>query len=468
MQRQITDTQSDANEQVILEKLTRLENFLAEPRIAAMVSEEMIARISEDISRIRVDGSASFPSAQLSGLLGFLDRIAAIPPEEPKTPLFEAVEVGNLKTLKQLIKSGSDVNSVLSDGTTALMVAAEKGHDKVVAELVKSGANVNTRRSDTFSAFLIACFLGQEKVVKTLADNGAEVNGCYAIPSEAGVIGNNTGLTIAAHQHRLSVCRLLLTLGADINVVTDAGYTPLMSAMVQASDSDVALFLLCAGANPDPDAICRVNFSIATTPLALAATNGLAEVVDELVKLRVGLDKVDGAGCTALKRAVDNGHTSVVRSLLSAGAKPDIPDHEGWTALMNAASNRNLDLVKLLVEGGSDVNAKALDGSCALSLAVATRTSASGIAGLQGLLAQLSNTAPKVDGDYDDLAEVSLDLIDYLLTSGASPIVKLERKSLVAAAGDDEALVSLLVKHGAPTAPAKKPRKPASRGTGNP
>ena len=464
MKRKITVAKPDANEQIILEKLTQMENFLAQPRIAAMVGEAMVGRITASISFIRTEGSASYPAAQLSGLLGFLDKIAAIPPEEPKTPLFEAVAAGNIKALKQLIQSGVDVNSTLADGTTALMVAVEKGHDKVVAELIKSGANVNTRRSDTFSALLIACFLGQEKIVKMLAANGADVNGQYIIPSEAGVVGNNTGLTIAAHQKSLAVCKLLLALGADVNAVTDSGYTPLMSSLVNASDTDVALFLLSSGADPDPDAICRVTFAEATTPLVLAASNGLADVVDELIQRRVGLDKVDGAGCTALKRAVTEGHESAVRSLLRAGAKPDIPDHEGWTSLMNAASNRNLDLAKLLVKGGADINAKALDGSCALSLAVATRTSASGIAGLQGLLAQFSNAGPKLDDDYDDLAQVSLDLIDYLLTAGASPLVKLEGKSLVVAAGDDEALVSLLVKHGAPVAPAKKPRKPAGKG----
>ncbi len=464
MKRKITGAKPDANEQIILEKLTQMESFLAQPRIAAMVGEAMVGRITASISFIRTEGSASYPAVQLSGLLGFLDKIAAIPPEEPKSPLFEAVAAGNIKALKQLIQSGVDVNSTLADGTTALMVAAEKGHDKVVAELIKGGANVNARRADTFSAFLIACFLGQEKVVKTLAANGADVNGQYIIPSEAGVVGNNTGLTIAAHQKSLAVCKLLLALGADVNAVTDSGYTPLMSSLVNASDTDVALFLLSSGADPDPDAICRVTFAEATTPLVLAASNGLADVVDELIHRRVGLDKVDGAGCTALKRAVTEGHESAVRSLLRAGANPDIPDHEGWTSLMNAASNRNLDLAKLLVKGGADINAKARDGSFALSLAVATRTSASGIAGLQGLLAQFSNAGPKLDDDYDDLAQVSLDLIDYLLTAGASPLVKLEGKSLVVAAGGDEALVSLLVKHGAPVAPAKKPRKPAGKG----
>ena len=344
MKRKITDTKSNANEQMILEKLIQMENLLAQPRIAAMVGEEMVDSITEAISFIRTEGSAAYSTFfdssdfDLRGLLGFLDKIAAIPPEEPKTPLFEAVAAGNIKALKQLIQSGVDVNSTLADGTTALMVAVEKGHDKIIAELIKSGANVNTRRSDTFSALLIACFLGQEKIVKTLAANGADVNGQYIIPSEAGVVGNNTGLTIAAHQHKLSVCELLLTLGANINAVTDVGYTPLMSSLVNASDTDLAFFLLKAGANPDPDAVCRVSFSQATTPLILAASNGLSDVVDELIRRKAGLDKVDGSGCTALKRAVTEGHASAVRSLLSAGAKPDIPDHEGWTALMNAAS----------------------------------------------------------------------------------------------------------------------------------
>lgn len=462
MTKKATDLR-DREEQKILEKLSQMEAYLLEPRIAARIDTSVIQRITDDIARIRDGGSTSIPAANLRGLLGFLEQIAAnFPPEVAVPPLLEAIAAGDIKRVKQLIKSGDDVNSALPNGTTALMIAAEKGHNGVVLELIKAGANVNHRRSDSFTAFLIACFNGNEGVVKTLVSNGADVNGLYDIPAAEGAVGNNTGLTIAAHQGKLSVCKLLINLGANINAVTDVGYTPLMSALVNGGDTGVAMFLLNSGANPDPDAVCRVPFSISTTPLALAATNGADDVVRELIRRKVRLDRTDGAGCTAIKRAATEGHAGAVELLLKAGASVDVPDHEGWTPLMNAVATRNFEVAKLLVEVSANVNAAAPDGECVLGLAVATRIRAGEIGKLQGLLGDRST---EISGDpladYDGLADLSLKLVDFLLSKGANPNVRYKRKSLVVTAGADDALVKLLLKHGA-AAPAKKTRKQAA------
>ena len=250
-------------------------------------------------------------------------------PETKEPPhLFEAGSEADLKHFRKLIKAGEDVKETLPDGTTLLMTAAENGHNDIVQELIKLDVDLNQRKSDTFSAFLIACFLGHDDVVKTLAKHGADVNAGYEIGSSQGSSGNQTALTVAAARGNCPMCALLLKLGADLNVVSDSGYTPLMWSLANGSSEDAAELLLKAGANPDPDAESRIAISTSTTPLVLASTNGMTAIVKALLKRNVAVDKVDGDGWTALKRASNEGHEEIVTLLLKAGASTNIADHE--------------------------------------------------------------------------------------------------------------------------------------------
>jgi uncharacterized protein len=54
--------------------------------------------------------------------------------------LMWAAEKGNLEIVKLLVQYGADVNSRMTDGTTALKVAKQKGHTAVVEFLNKAGA----------------------------------------------------------------------------------------------------------------------------------------------------------------------------------------------------------------------------------------------------------------------------------------------------------------------------------------
>lgn len=58
------------------------------------------------------------------------------------TLLIRAVLIGNLESLKELIKAGADINRECND-ETALMVAARRGYLEIVKELINAGANVN-------------------------------------------------------------------------------------------------------------------------------------------------------------------------------------------------------------------------------------------------------------------------------------------------------------------------------------
>ena len=161
---------------------------------------------------------------------------------------------------------------------------------------------MNHQRQDTFTALLLACFFGHENIAKVLIKSGAAVHAVYTIASAQGEVRNNTALIIAAQRNQLSVCKLLVKSGANVNSVSSVGYTPLIAALANRSsdDDDVAKFLLQANADPDPDAVSETTFTSSTTPLVIAASNGMIGVVKDLIRRKVNIDKSDGDGRTAV------------------------------------------------------------------------------------------------------------------------------------------------------------------------
>ncbi len=444
------DEQSEDHEpsaEEVLKQLGELKEFFGRPYIAAKFEDEMIAKIINDIESVQKDGPSKAYAREIGGLLGLLKQLKELPVEVVLPPLFHAVADGNLRQFKKLIKDGADINQTWSDGTTLLMTAAERGHNEIVQELIKLGVDVNQRKSDTFSAFLIACFLDHGDVVKTLAKHGADVNAPYEIGSSQGTSGNQTALTVVAARGNSPMCALLLKLGAELDIVSDSGYTPLMWSLANGSSEDAAELLLKAGANPDPNAESRIAISTSTTPLILASTNCMTAIVKALLKRNVAVDKTDGDGWTAIKRASSEGHEDVVMLLLKAGASPNIADHEGWTPLVNAAGKGYVEICKALLKAGADVNANGARGRTPLLQAIGARSDSKALDALKELKRMLSGDDDDEDGDE----ESSLDLIKILLKAGANPNVLHDGTSLLSEAieNDDEELTKLLKKHGA-------------------
>lgn len=63
------------------------------------------------------------------------------------TPLMVASMLGDVESVKLLIKAGADVNYQYQCGKTSLMYAAEEGHGDVVGILIEAGADLNLKSS---------------------------------------------------------------------------------------------------------------------------------------------------------------------------------------------------------------------------------------------------------------------------------------------------------------------------------
>lgn len=168
----------------------------------------------------------------------------------------------------------------------------------------------------------------------------------------------------------------LLSEGADINELTEVGgagtVTPLF--MATGYNDDIAKLLIAKGAD------VNIKTGRGVTPLMKACTWGKEEVARLLVSKGADVNAKSNDGTGVFTYSIfsilsDRGSTGLAEFLLSKGANVDETSDTGYTCLMMAAGNKKPDLVKILVKHGANVNARAKDGSTPLSLATKDKDS---------------------------------------------------------------------------------------------
>ena len=171
-----------------------------------------------------------------------------------------------------------------------------------------------------------------------------------------------TLLHYAAEYGTVANVRALITAGADINVRSDNGYTPLIDAGKPA----IVRALIDAGADP----------KTYNQALSNAAYNGRRAIVRIL--LDAGADPDAGALIAAIVVKLPPSpasHTpsfhfcAVARALLDAGVDPNATDEEGNTPLHVAIESRLCVPISILLDGGADPNARNNDGNTLLHMA---------------------------------------------------------------------------------------------------
>lgn len=264
-----------------------------------------------------------------------------------KTPetLLEAVELGDLKRLNELIKSGADVNEM--DEETPLAKAAELGRADMVQMLLKAGADANLGGLE--SPICVAAHAGSAKIVELLLKAGAQVDS----QSE----GGESALMLAAAKGDLNLVKRLLKAGADAKLEDEDGQT----AILYGRQWPKVVELLRSLSPPDHvEFIEREARKSAENVEALlaAASAGDAERVQALLDAGTPVNGVNKNDETALHVAVESGNGKLVDLLLKAGADVNARNSYGRTALWKAAGGNELRIIERLIEAGADVNAR--------------------------------------------------------------------------------------------------------------
>ena len=235
-------------------------------------------------------------------------------------PLNAAAAKGDLASVKEFVKQGTDLNSSVVDGWTPLLLSVREGHTPIVEYLLSSGADGRAHTTNGNSALHVAVDRGHLDVINVLIKNRLPVNE----KNPKGV----SPLLMAAAQRKLAAAKLLVEAGADVNA---------------------------SGPTNDVNTILNV--------LMVAAWTGDTNLVGFLLDHEADPNLKTPQGNTAFLQTAKYPHAAVLKLLLQRGAKIDLQDDSGYTALIFAAYNGRADNVRILIEAGADLDAAVVAGA---------------------------------------------------------------------------------------------------------
>jgi ankyrin len=252
------------------------------------------------------------------------------------SPLLYAARDGRLEAAKLLVAAKASIELTDANAITPLLMAIVNNRVDVARFLIEKGADiqatdwygrtplwaaVETRNMDVDNA-TFANSIDREPmldIIKTLLERGAKVN--------------------VRMKEVPPIRRAFLRVTGSLEWVDFTGQTPFLTAS-RAADLTVMRLLLKYGADPN------IGTFEGTTPLMAAA--GVNWVYDqtfdegpaarlEAVKLchELGNDvnAVNSMGLTAMMGAANRGSDDIIRFLVEKGAKLDLKDKEGRTAM---------------------------------------------------------------------------------------------------------------------------------------
>ena len=291
------------------------------------------------------------------------------------TPLHWAVYGGKLDVVKLLISNGANINEKDRNGRTPLFSSVSSDFKEVSKLLISEGANVNAksdfgtpldmaiRRKQTQTTELLrkngAMVIDEIKVIKTFKQHlkdGGDVN--------AKDDGEVTLLHKAALAGYDKLSKLLIDAGADINVKTKSGNTPLhkgetpLHLAAKTGRKDIISLLIIAGAN--------VNSKDKFNETPLDQANRRNQVESSKILRKHGGKTIDEI---SIHSSAIRGNIEAVKQHLAAGVDLNSKNNYGMTPLHEATRSGHKEIVKMLIAKGADINAKNDNGKTPLDWA---------------------------------------------------------------------------------------------------
>jgi ankyrin repeat protein len=255
------------------------------------------------------------------------------------TPLLYAARDGRTREAELLLAAGADVEFAEANGIRPLLMALLNNQLAVARSLLTHGADVDADdfwgRTPLYAAVEYRNLDMNNRdmdspttngvdrepllaMIRALVEHGANVNArtrevppsrrwLYSLGDVSWVdFTGQTPFLRAALSGDVATMRLLLEHGADPNLPTQAGTTPLMAAS-------------------------GVNWVVAQT--YTESPQSLLEAIELCLDHGADVNAVNSMGLTALLGAANRGANDIIRLLVANGARLDVVDKEGRSAL---------------------------------------------------------------------------------------------------------------------------------------
>lgn len=279
--------------------------------------------------------------------MGWPDRGARQPIAGAKTPLLYATRLGNLALTRVLVQAGADTEIADANGITPLINAiinysivnvnrtGLSDHLKVAEYLIEAGANVNAQDWYGQTPLWAAVDIRNLEFSVTETTNRVDRDAAYALIQSLLAAGADPN----ARTKEFPPERRFIAGTGSNGWVDMTGQTPFLRAAL-AGDLKVMRLLLEHGADPN------ISTYGGTTPLMVAAgvTWAFSETYDEgadalleTVKLTHSLgndiNAVNSMGIRAIHGAANRGSNAIIAYLAENGALLDVEDNEGRTPI---------------------------------------------------------------------------------------------------------------------------------------
>ena len=202
---------------------------------------------------------------------------------------------------------------------------------------------------------LTAASKGYSSEIVRLVEQGADIN----VATVEGV----TPLILAVVNQKSEAVRTLLSGKPELDKMTLRSETALLIA-VKDSNFEIAEMLIRAGADID------LSDNHSATPLHYASLYGFYDIVDLLLYYDATVDNRTEEGSTPLMISIRSGYADIADILAQKGATIDIKDNEGFTPFLMAAYYGDTLMMDLLLHYGADIYATNNRKHNALTLAI--------------------------------------------------------------------------------------------------
>jgi len=300
------------------------------------------------------------------------------------TALHWAAWAGQRKAVEFLLEHGADVNAKSHDwmpgGQTPLWFARTRRQREVFAPLLRAGGTDGLDYNEPDVLFMqappavqAAAREGRSEAARYLLEHGGSKEtvlwwGAHeghgdvlkVVATAPDALDDDQwleALCVAIDAGHLEIVRLLVALGADVNL----GAREAFIAFHRRYGQEKIYYGIPVVEYSLEEAWQRGHrlpgYTASAPPLHWAAARGREDIIEFLLACGADVDAAEDSG-TPLHWAVDAGEAGAAKLLIARGADPNTARKGGATLVHTAALFNERDVAEALLEAGADVHAK--------------------------------------------------------------------------------------------------------------